>query len=223
MYGLINNNERTNIHSYSTMSSFNENCVHQESCICNIPIPALERQTNQVPREAYLDDGHELCDDEPCASCLDRWECDLEALKNLDEITGFTAYHIAKHEKMIEAGKRRQRKAAAFEAARAAFEAERVVAEARQAYLAISYDPVVDAVCFREFQASRASRAQARAQAEEFPPPPPPPPMCERQTNDHWINFQAPQPRCLVKNCDCEYTGVIAHLVKEIDEELVPM
>jgi hypothetical protein len=222
MYGLINNNERTNIHSYSTMSSFNENCVHQELCLCNIPIPALERQTNQVPREAYLDDGHELCDDEPCASCLDRWECDLDALKNLDEIDGLAAYHIANHEKMIEAGKRRQRKAAAFEAARAAFEAERAerVAEAwqaaRQAYLAVSYDPVVDAVCFREFQA-------ARAQAEEFPPIPPMPPMYERQTNDHPINFQAPQPRCLVKNCECEYTGVIAHLVKEIDGELVPM
>ena len=169
--------------------SFCEIC-NTECDLCNVPMPTLTRQTND-PRDACLNDGHEECDDEPCASCMERWECDLEALKNLDEIDGLTAYHIANHEMMIAAGKRRlarEARAAQVAAARqAAF-------ESRQA----AFDSVVDA---------------------EFPLPPA---MCERQTNDHPINFQAPQPRCLVKNCSCEGSGTIAHLVKEVNGELVP-
>ena len=180
--------------------SFCEIC-NTECGLCNVPMPTLTRQTNE-PRDACLNDGHEECDDEPCASCMERWECDLEALKNLDEIDGLTAYHIANHEMMLAAGKRRL--------AREARAAE--VAAARQAYLA-AFDPVVDAECFAEFQRIRQER-----QAEI----PLPPAMCERQTNDHPINYQAPQPRCLVKNCACESTGAIAHLVKEVNGELVP-
>jgi hypothetical protein len=169
-------------------------------------MPKLERQTNQVgPREAYLVDEHEECDNEPCASCLERWECDLEALKSLDEIDGLTAYHIARHEKMVEAGKNRQRKVAAFEAARAAFEAE-----ARQAYLAARYAPE-DELFRHVFQ-----------RVTHFPLEMPQIQLLERQTNDHPINFQPPQPQCLVKNCACSGTGAIAHLVKEVDGELVP-
>ena len=184
--------------------SFCDIC-NSECGLCNVPMPTLTRQTNE-PRDACLNDGHEECDDEPCVSCMERWECDLEALKNLDEIDGLTAYHIANHEMMLAAGKRRlarEARAAVVAAARqAAF-------ESRQA----AFDPVVDAECFTEFQRIRRER-QA-----EFPLPPA---MCERQTNDHPINFQAPQPRCLVKNCSCEGSGNIAHLVKEVNGELVP-
>lgn len=153
--------------------SFCEIC-NTECDLCNVPMPTLTRQTND-PRDACLNDGHEECDDEPCVSCMERWECDLEALKNLDEIDGLTAYHIANHEMMLAAGKRR------------------LAREVRQ--------------------------AQVAARQAEIPPMPT---MCERQTNDHPINFQAPQPRCLVKNCSCESTGAIAHLVKEVNGELVP-
>ena len=176
--------------------SFCENCIDPEMCICNIPIPTLERQTNQVgPRDACLDDGHEQCDDEPCASCLDRWEYDLECLLCLDEIDGMTAYHIANHQKMIHAGKLRK---------------------ARKAYLD-AYDQLVDAACFKEFQQLRRAR---QAEESDFPTMPT---MCERQTNDHPINYQAPQPKCLVKNCSCEGGTGIAHLVKVVNGEVVPM
>jgi len=170
--------------------SFCEICNTTECGLCNAPMPKLERQTNQVgPREAYLVDEHEECDNEPCASCLERWECDLEALKSLDEIDGLTAYHIARHEKMVEAGKNRQRKVAAFQAA-------------RQAYL----DEPLQRHVFRT----------------HFPLEMPQIQLLERQTNDHPINFQPPQPQCLVKNCACSGTGAIAHLVKEVNGELVP-
>ena len=152
--------------------SFCDIC-NSECGLCNVPMPTLTRQTND-PRDACLNDGHEECDDEPCVSCMERWECDLEALKNLDEIDGLTAYHIANHEMMLAAGKRR------------------LAREVRQ--------------------------AQVAARRAEIPPPMP----LERQTNDHPINFQAPQPRCLVKNCSCESTGTIAHLVKKVNGELVP-
>jgi hypothetical protein len=185
--------------------SFCEICNTTECGLCNVPVPTLTRQTNELcnePREAFLYDEHEECDNEPCASCLERWECDLEALKSLDEIDGLAAYHIANHEKMVEAGKRRQRKVAAFEAARAAFEAE-----ARQAYL----DEPLQRHVFRERHVFR------------FPVEMPPIPALERQTNDHPINFQPPQPQCLVKNCMCSGTGAVAHLVKEVNGEVVPL
>jgi hypothetical protein len=187
--------------------SFCEICNTTECDLCNAPMPTLERQTNQVgPREDYLVDEHEECDDEPCASCLERWECDLEALKSLDEIDGLTAYHIARHEKMVEAGKLRQRKVAAFEAARAAFEAE-----ARQAYLAARARYAPEDEPFRHVFRG----------VHIFPPEMPQIQLLERQTNDHPINFQAPRPRCLVKNCSCEESGTFPRLVKEVNGELV--
>jgi len=140
-------------------------CNSSECDLCDLPMPTLERYP------LTQDDGHEECDDEPCASCLERLECDLDALKNLEEIDGLTAYHIANHEMTIAAGKRR------------------IARETRLAAVA------------------------------EMPPPPMP---LERQTNDQPINFQPPQPRCLVKNCSCEGSGTIAHLVKQVDGELVP-
>jgi len=239
--------------------SFCEIC-NAECGLCNVPKPTLTRQTNQVgPREAYLGDEHEECDDEPCASCLERWECDLDALKTLDEIDGLTAYHIARHEKMVDAGKRRlareTRLAAALAAEIAALEAAygRAAAEARKAYIA-SYDPVADAQCFRAFQrdlSDRRERREApgvkipaldqgvkrarleeplergayqvakRARLEEPLVLEMPIPVLERQTNDHPINFQAPRPRCLVKNCSCEASGTFPRLVKEVNGELV--
>ena len=192
--------------------SFCEICNTTECGLCNVPVPTLERQTNELcnePREAYLVDEHEECDNEPCASCLDRWECDLDALKNLDEIDGLTAYHIARHEKMIEAGKRRQQKVAAFEAARAAFEVE-----ARQAYLAARARHTPEDEPFRH-----VFRHVFRG-VHIFPEMPPIP-VLERQTNDQPHNFQAPQPRCLVKNCSCEESGTFPRLVKEVNGELV--
>ena len=184
--------------------SYCDICDSCECDLCNVPMPTLERQTN----------GHEECDDEPCASCMERWEYDLEALKNLEEIDGLTAYHIANHEMMLAAGKRRLarevRQAEIREKAFAIY-----ADEARQAYIA-SYSPVLDAACFKEFQRDRREREDETY----FPQMPT---MCERQTNDHPINYQAPQPRCLVKNCSCESTGAIAHLVKEVDGELVPL
>ena len=132
---------------------------------------------------ACLDDGHEQCDDEPCASCLERWEYDLECLLSLD---------------VIQAGKLRIARE-----------------KARKAYLD-AYNQVVDAACFKEFQQLRLAR---QAEESDFPPMPT---MCERQTNDHPINYQAPQPKCLVKNCSCEGTGGIAHLVKVVNGEVVP-
>lgn len=231
--------------------SFCEICNTTECDLCNAPMPTLERQTNQVgPREAYLGDEHEECDDEPCACCLERWECDLDALKTLDEIDGLTAYHLARHEKMVDAGKRRlareTRLAAALAAEIAALEAAygRAAAEARKAYIA-SYDPVADAQCFSEFQRDLSERrareapgvkrarleepsergayqVAKRARLEEpLVLEMPPIPILERQTNDHPINYQAPQPRCLVKNCSCEASGTIARLVKRVNGELV--
>lgn len=262
--------------------SFCEIC-NTECGLCNVPMPTLTRQTNE-PRGALYDE-HEECDDEPCASCLERWECDLDALKTLDEIDGLTAYHIANHEKMVDAGKRRlareTRLAAALAAEIAALEAAygRAAAEARKAYIA-SYDPVADAQCFRAFQRdrreSRALEAPALDQGVkrvlEVPAEPldklakrarlevpldqgtkrerfeiqdepfrsvfrvakrarledrledlleMPIPVLERQTNDHPINFQAPQPRCLVKNCSCEASGAFPRLVKQVNGELV--
>ena len=182
--------------------SFCEICNTTECGLCNVPIPTLERQTNELcnePREALYDE-HEECHNEPCPSCLERWECDLEALKSLDEIDGLAAFHIANHEKMVEAGKRRQRKVAAFEAARAAFEAE-----ARQAYLDARVRYAIEDEHFRHV----------------FPVGMPPIPALERQTNDQPHNFQAPQPRCLVKNCSCEESGTFPRLVKEVNGELV--
>jgi hypothetical protein len=186
--------------------SFCEICITTECGLCNVSVPTLTRQTNE-PREALYDE-HEECDNEPCASCLERWECDLEALKNLDEIDGLAAYHIANHEKMVEAGKNRQRKVAAFEAARAAFEAAQAAAfaEARQAYLA-SYEP------FRHVFRG----------VTHFPLEMPQIHLLERQTNDHPINFQPPQPQCLVKNCMCSGTGAVAHLLKEVNGDVVPL
>ena len=227
--------------------SFCEIC-NTECDLCNVPKPTLTRQTNE-PRGALYDE-HEECDEEPCASCLERWECDLDALKTMDEIDGLTAYHIANHEKMVDAGKRRlareTRLAAALAAEIAALEAAygRAAAEARKAYIA-SYDPVADAQCFRAFQRERRERRaldQGVKRALEVPAEPlerdvfrvakrarleeplvleMPIPVLERQTNDHPINFQAPQPRCLVKNCSCEGSGIIARLVKNVNGELV--
>ena len=240
--------------------SFCEIC-NTECGLCNVPKPTLTRQTNQ-PRGALYDE-HEECDEEPCACCLERWECDLDALKSLDEIDGLTAYHIANHEKMVDAGKRRlareTRLAAALATEIAALEAAygRAAAEARKAYIA-SYDPVADAQCFRAFQRDLSDRRERRAleaPGVKIPAIPAldqgvkrarlevpsersayqvakrarleeplvlemPIPVLERQTNDHPINFQAPQPRCLVKNCSCEDSG-IARLVKEVNGELV--
>jgi len=178
-------------------------------------VEAGKRRQQKVA--AAFEAEHEECDNEPCASCLDRWECDLDALKNLDEIDGLTAYHIARHEKMIEAGKRRQQKVAAFEAERAAFEAARTaafeaaLAEARQAYLTarIRYAPEDEP--FRHVFRG----------VTHFPLEMPPIPVLERQTNDQPHNFQAPQPRCLVKNCSCEESGTFQRLVKEVNGELV--
>jgi hypothetical protein len=228
--------------------SFCEIC-NAECGLCNVPMPTLTRQTNQ-PREALYDE-HEECDEEPCACCLECWECDLEALKTMDEIDGLTAYHIARHEKMVDAGKRRlareTRLAAALAAEIAALEAAygRAAAEARKAYIA-SYDPVADAQCFRAFQRERRAReapipvldqgvkrarleplergayqVAKRARLEEPLVLEIPIPVLERQTNDHPINFQAPQPRCLVKNCSCEESGTFPRLVKEVNGELV--
>ena len=203
--------------------SFCEIC-NTECDLCNVPKPTLTRQTNE-PREALYDE-HEECDEEPCASCLERWECDLDALKTMDEIDGLTAYHIANHEKMVDAGKRRlareTRLAAALAAEIAALEAAygRAAAEARKAYVA-SYDPVADAQCFRAFQRDLSDR-RARREAEELERALEMPiPVLERQTNDHPINFQAPRPRCLVKNCSCEESGTFPRLVKEVNGELV--
>jgi len=243
--------------------SFCEIC-NTECDLCNVPKPTLTRQTNE-PREALYDE-HEECDEEPCASCLERWECDLDALKTMDEIDGLTAYHIANHEKMVDAGKRRlareTRLAAALAAEIAALEAAygRAAAEARKAYIA-SYDPVADAQCFRAFQRDLSDRRERRAleapgvkipaipaldqgvkRTLEVPAEPlerdvfrvakrarleeplvlemPQIQLLERQTNDHPINFQAPRPRCLVKNCSCEGSG-IARLVKQVNGELV--
>lgn len=229
--------------------SFCEICNTTECDLCNAPMPTLTRQTNQVgPREAYLGDEHEECDEEPCACCLERWECDLDALKTLDEIDGLTAYHIARHEKMVDAGKRRlareTRLAAALAAEIATLEAAhgRAAAEARKAYIA-SYDPVADAQCFRAFQRDLSDRRERRAREApgvKIPAIPaldqvakrarleeplvlemPQIQLLERQTNDHPINYQAPQPRCLVKNCSCEESGTFPRLVKEVNGELV--
>jgi hypothetical protein len=285
--------------------SFCEIC-NTECDLCNVPKPTLTRQTNE-PRGALYDE-HEECDEEPCASCLERWECDLDALKTMDEIDGLTAYHIANHEKMVDAGKRRlareTRLAAALAAEIAALEAAygRAAAEARKAYIA-SYDPVADAQCFRAFQRDLSERRERRAleapvpaipaldqgvkRALEVPAEPlergayqvakrarleeplertafqamheryeiqdepfrhvfrgvpyspfmpqiqmfrgvtyfplemPQIQLLERQTNDHPINFQAPRPRCLVKNCSCEESGTFPRLVKEVNGELV--
>jgi hypothetical protein len=123
---------------------------------------------------------------------------------------------------MVEAGKNRQRKVAAFEAARAAFEAaqaaafEAYLAEARQAYLA-SYEPLERHV-FRDEPFRHVFRG-----VTHFPLEMPQIQLLERQTNDHPINFQPPQPQCLVKNCMCSGTGAVAHLVKEVNGEVVPL
>ncbi len=88
------------------MASICEFCVC-EPCICELPplppIPALTRQTNQVP---YLEpdlDEHKGCEDEPCAYCLPAWKDELERLKSLD-YSPFIAIRIREHEKRVLAG-----------------------------------------------------------------------------------------------------------------------
>jgi len=171
-----------------------------ETCdgICKLPKPSLVRQVGGS--EAILDG----CDYEPCASCIDRWEHNLECLKNLDDIDGLTAYHIANHEMRIHLFQAEKRRIAREKALQA-------LLKARKTYLD-AYDPVVEAECFKRFQLACRAREAAEFPMETY----------ERQTNEHPMNYQAPQPQCLVKNCTCLETG-IAHLVKKVDGEFVAM
>ena len=85
------------------MASICEFCVCDKCELPPLPIPALTRQTNQVPELEPDLDEHKGCEDEPCAYCLPAWKDELERLKTLD-YSPFIAFRIREHEKRVLAG-----------------------------------------------------------------------------------------------------------------------
>ena len=157
-------------------------------CVCELPplppIPALTRQTNQVPDLEPDFDEHKGCEDEPCAYCLPAWKDELERLKTLD-YSPFIAFRIREHEKRVLAG-----------ALRAAREHERCEEEPCADCLQVCKNelarlkslpaPMSPFTAFSiGYYESRVILGEMRA-CELFALP-------ERQTNEHPLNY-APLP-----------------------------